>query len=81
MARVGDRILLVEIDLDGLEAVSVFVDGEARIHNDIGPERLTPYAKPIRPSRHGWNDPGYMPGENHPACLGVPRRTLDYDLS
>jgi hypothetical protein len=79
MALPGERRLLVEIDLEGLEAVSVFVGGEARVHNDIGPERLTPYTKPVQPSRADWTDPADLPGGNHPACLGVPRRTLDYD--
>lgn len=80
MARRGDRILLVEVNLDGLEGVSCFHCGEARVHNDIGPKRLTPFTKPVVPSELGWTDPYYLPGHNHPACIGVPKRTLDHDV-
>jgi hypothetical protein len=81
MARHGDRILLVEVNLEGLECVSDFYCGEARVHNDIAPERLTPYTKPVVPSREGWTDPFYLPGHNHPSCIGVPHRTLEHDIT
>jgi hypothetical protein len=80
MAQRGERVRLVEVNLEGLEAVSVFHEGEARVHNDIGPERITPYTKQVAASSVGWTDPGKRPGGNHPACLGVPSRTREHDI-
>lgn len=70
MIRRGDLLRLVEINLNGLDGVSDFVAGEARVHNDIGPERIRPYTIPVRASRDGWTNPADLAGGNHPACLG-----------
>jgi hypothetical protein len=62
----GDVVLV--IDLDGLEGLSKFHGGEARVHGDIGPERLSVLRVDVVPSLEGHIDPAKTQLGNHPAC-------------
>jgi hypothetical protein len=65
----GDHVL--EIDLSGLQGVSEFVGLEARVHNDIPPERIKHYVREVQPSCAGHIDPAYTPEEQHPSCIAL----------
>jgi hypothetical protein len=74
----GDMILVV--DLDSLEALSEFYGGEARVHGDIAPERLSVYDGPeVVASLAGHIDPGWTPLGQHPACV-EPARLVGFDF-
>jgi hypothetical protein len=58
------------VNLDGLEGVSEYVGLEARVHNDIPPDRITIYDGPMgRPTEAGWIDPGATREGLHPSCI------------
>jgi hypothetical protein len=74
-ATFGNVILV--LDLDGLPGVSDFYGGEARVHGDIPPERISLYdGPPVVGSRDGHIDPGKTPRMQHPACVDD-----EFDLS
>jgi hypothetical protein len=62
----GDVVLV--IDLDGLEGLSEFHGGEARVHGDICRERLTVRRVNVVPSLDEHIDPAKTKLGNHPAC-------------
>ena len=64
----GNVILVV--NLDGLEGLSEFHGGEARVHGDIAAERLSRflYSEQVVPSLDRHVDPAKTPLGNHPAC-------------
>jgi hypothetical protein len=64
---------VLEIDLAGLEGVSEFVGLEARVHNDIPPERIRLYELPVVPNDLGHIDPGLTSAGQHPACIALRR--------
>ena len=74
-----ERIVLV-VDLDGLEGLSEFHGGEARVHGDIPRERLSIYQGEVIPSLEGHIDPARTPLGNHPACCFV-WRLEGFDLA
>jgi len=65
----GDHV--IEIELTDLNGVSEFVGLEGRVHNDIPPERLKLYDRPVQPSDVGHIDPGLTPEQQHPACIAL----------
>jgi hypothetical protein len=69
------------IDLDGLSGLSDFLGGEARVHGDIPPERISLYdGPPVVASLDGHIDPGKTPLAQHPACVH-PSRLKGFDFS
>ena len=76
-ANFGDVLLAVE--LDGLEGLSNFYGGEARVHGDISPERLSVLDQQVTPSLDGHIDPATTPLGNHPACC-FPWRLEGFDF-
>jgi hypothetical protein len=60
LAAAFGRVVL-EVELDGLKGLSAFAGGEARVHGDIGPERLRLYEGDVAPA-------GRTAELQHPSC-------------
>jgi hypothetical protein len=60
--------VILVVRLDGLDGLSAFHDGEARVHGDIARERLTVYESEVIASWEGFGDPALTERGNHPAC-------------
>lgn len=76
-ANFGEVILAVI--LDDLEGMSLWYGGEARVHGDIPPSRLSVYQHDVSPGWKGYIDPAKTPLGNHPACC-YPWRLEGFDF-
>jgi hypothetical protein len=74
----GASIRVLQVDVTGL-GVDDFIGGEARVHDDVSPDRITLLDRDIIAQRDGWFDPFYaFPSVgNHPHCWHRSPRGLE----
>jgi len=72
----ADYGTVIEVDLTDLALPEEgFFNGEMRLHEDISPQRLSPYPHPVRPANRPFVDPldpFYATREGqHPTCVRI----------